>query len=209
MLRYEPLQRPPIEIPMCVGDAVHNLRAALDFLMSYVIAGATGDVTYVHFPLHDTRKNLENAVQGVPINKAPEKIRNLILNELDPCKTGNYALWALNRLDRIDKHNFILPMIPMVGITFSGRPRDPGRTDVGGSWYADCHLSIVATEPGEDFVMPQAIEFEGDPKPSFAVKFPRGGPFEDEPVLETLIHLAQSVSKVIDDFERIHVASGT
>lgn len=101
------------DIPAIAGDAVHNLRSALDHLAFQLaeVGIARGEKPVekwedVQFPIGngpDGYKSMKaRRVQGMT-REAIEAI-----DALYPYKGGNHALWLLRQLDNTDKHNFII-----------------------------------------------------------------------------------------------------
>jgi hypothetical protein len=48
--------------------------------------------------------------------KAAPNLGPLILDCIKPYKTGNYALWALGKVENIDKHKLLIPSIVLTGL---------------------------------------------------------------------------------------------
>lgn len=130
-LKFEIAKSVPRDIPLIIGDAIHNLRSALDFLTSDVVFLATGErSTYTKFPIHDTREKLVAALEGGTVKKASTDISSHILNIVKPYKGGNDAIWALNRLDIEDKHRLLIAYIDVTalhGVDIEGKGHRPFR----------------------------------------------------------------------------------
>jgi hypothetical protein len=112
----------PSRIASIAGDVVQNLRSALDYLaFQLVIVGRPGITPgrQICFPI------CENAAQYR--SKAPGKIKGMrqdaikAINALKPYKGGNDLLWALNRLNNINKHRTLI----MVGAAHVGHSLTP------------------------------------------------------------------------------------
>jgi len=174
---YEP------QIPAITGDAVHNLRSALDHLAYHLVMVGTdkGEMRTegwekIQFPIThgaDSYKSNRTAgkVQGME-RKAIEAI-----DALKPYKGGNEPLWLLHKLDNTDKHSFILPI---------------------GEDIIICGVSLRATEPFFASI--------GDPETDDDVDFtyketlvePAVG--KANAVLPTLHKLSQLVSYIVAEF---------
>ncbi len=103
---------PPIPkpVPLLIGDAVHNMRSALDHLANaLVIQNGKIPNTSTEFPLFADRppSKSEKARFMSKIDKMSPAARRQIIR-LQPYHRGNDAhfesLWILHRLDIIDKH---------------------------------------------------------------------------------------------------------
>lgn len=111
-LDFLPSSRPFKDLPLAIGDAIHNLRAALDhvWMALWRKSGKTGFGT---FPFHETRKNIEDAIAKSPVKEAFPEVEKIVLDYVKPYRDedGNSILWAITKLDKIDKHNLIIPLV--------------------------------------------------------------------------------------------------
>ena len=112
---YESLCVVPFEsVPerlMCIaGDAIHNLRTALDYAASDIEFSTTGQRgEHTGFPVRNTRKGVEDAINGGFKHKAPAGVCDFVLNVIQPYLGGNgHPIWQLHRLDILDKHKLLL-----------------------------------------------------------------------------------------------------
>jgi len=104
------------EFALLVGDALHNLRAALDFSICDIEFAFTGQRS-ASFPVRDSMDELKTAVNGGLVRKIPPKIISLLLDTIQPCFGGNgQSVWCLHKLEIIDKHRLLLPHMQMNGI---------------------------------------------------------------------------------------------
>ena len=98
----------PNEIPaVIVGDTVHNLRCALDYIMSDTMTKFGHDPRQFYFPISTDQASLLN-------HKSFKKIRDLIpdlaqflVDEIKPYKTEKFGYWAINEMDNADKHRLL------------------------------------------------------------------------------------------------------
>jgi hypothetical protein len=115
-VKTKPLDR---GVSLIVGDAVCNLRAALDHAFAAAI-GAENDVTgQVQFPIRDNAGGLIGALQKTakkwPI---PKPLWNLIVDEIKPHDGGHPSLPALNKLANLDKHRLIIALVGLSGVRY-------------------------------------------------------------------------------------------
>src|SRR5271165_6529198 len=113
-LEFIPCGVVPPEFMCIVGDAIHNLRSALDVAMSeieFINTGKrTGDMI---FPAYKTGDQLRRAItkRGLE-DKATKRVIDYIVESIQPYETGNGApIWQLHRLDIEDKHRLIIPKL--------------------------------------------------------------------------------------------------
>src|SRR5690606_22121211 len=100
------------------GDALHNLRSALD-VMWFAIrhpGGPDWSDRKTQFPICEGANSFVKALEG--IEKTFPKPAVDILNNVKPYKGGNDGLWLLSRLNNIDKHNTLIPVYSSIGGTW-------------------------------------------------------------------------------------------
>jgi hypothetical protein len=99
----------PDSFALLIGDAVHNLRAALDYLAWQLViangqtpkAGSNGTQFPIYNPSPKTKTH-QGVIQG--ISPGAQKV----LDSLKPYRGGNDDLWNLHQLDISDKHKLLL-----------------------------------------------------------------------------------------------------
>jgi len=100
---------------LLIGDIVHNLHAALDYATTAIVRAAGLPTKFVTFPAHEEQHNLtvaqtsglaalQRALPGVDLEA-------FFQDTIKSYRDGNNPLWTIGKLDKIDKHNFILPTI--------------------------------------------------------------------------------------------------
>ncbi len=180
----------PDTIPLILGDAVHNLRAALDHLACELVRSAGVEPKGVYFPICETAEKYEaesaGKTKGMPAEAKSE------IDRIRPYGGGNDGLWGLHRLDIIDKHR----LLPTVGMRV-------------GSFQVN--LSLTPTE--YNFAMPSVLEVgdtigwipgnhEADKQMAVTADIAFGEPeiFQGRPMIETLTELANYVKIVVTHF---------
>lgn len=99
----------PQEFSLIIGDAVHNLRSALDLVM-FGFAGEKTPSTHTHkiqFPFPREAKKLEEAIDRAQVNYAGKKVVEAV-TALKPYPGGNETLSGLHLLDVQDKHRLLI-----------------------------------------------------------------------------------------------------
>jgi hypothetical protein len=99
----------PAEIPLVVGDVIQNLRSALD-QVAYQLYLKGGDshrrASRVSFQIFDSFKEYQQEkLKKLPGVRAAAVAK---IDAIQPYKGGNDVLWALNKLNNIDKHRLLL-----------------------------------------------------------------------------------------------------
>lgn len=187
----------PAAIALILGDAVHNLRTALDHVAWELVEAAgrkPGKDTY--FPIRETREKLVNAVDKGEMKFAGREVCRLIIDTIQPYKGGNSALWPLHDTDIVDKHRLL---VPVVAITAT--PLMSIHTAEGGGIL---NFRIEVPAGGSQGIFRSATTFKvtTEGKPTFSVFFPEISSFGAKPVIPTLHQLAEVVMGVIDSIER-------
>lgn len=181
------------EVSAVVGDAAHNLRSALDVMVSRVVDAHGGDGTRTYFPMNNDRKSMMNSREYVLIKAHAPVVAQVLADQIKPYSTGGNGLFsALNKLDRMDKHRTLIPLASVTTlyvycIDERHRPRTlgpgtfivlpGGRPPSIGSW-AHAHN-------------------ERNGKASLAICFGEGEPFQHEPIIPTLFQLSELVANTV------------
>lgn len=98
----------PEDLSAAIGDAVHNIRSALDLMASELVRAATGSDKGVYFPFAPSRTALETQIKEKKFDRAGTDA-SVLLRRYAPYRGGNSVLRAIHDLDIIDKHKSLLP----------------------------------------------------------------------------------------------------
>ncbi len=207
----------PTPLPMCaiVGDAIHNLRAALDLLACQLVrlTSITHDCSHVYFPIKDSSQQLEAAFREREI-KLLGQAAIQIIQRLEPYKGGKrHELWVIHSLDILDKHRFLV--IPLAGakrIGFDAQVFDSSGNrfpsqDIQRSWSVPHDLFFVLKHGDKVFgVTPRKlfapdVEAKVDFKLSGDIVFNEPGIIERKAVLNSLITFVDIVNDTVDKLE--------
>jgi hypothetical protein len=106
---------PPGHLPSMVGDAVHNLRAALDHVSAAIFRVAGEDAEKASFPIDKNRQSLVSKRNYREIERLAPDLAPVIADYI--C-SGNSAdmLVAMNHLDRADKHRTLIITVAVAKI---------------------------------------------------------------------------------------------
>lgn len=172
----------PEHFSVLVGDALHNLRAALDVMAVDVVRanGGSGDDAY--FPFSRDASALEHAIRARfsgASQAAQDKIR-----ALKPYQTGNPELRALHDLDIQDKHRELIPECTSITTPPIRVKTEPDGTPVG-FHSGKLELEVI------------------DEPPTIVHTFSQSGPAGGQGVISTLKALHATVTGIVDDFETI------
>jgi hypothetical protein len=198
-LKFEFSQAVPEELMCIVGDALHNLRTALDFVANDIEFATTGQRTkHTKFPVFDTQKCLIDAINGGFKHKAPEGVVNFIVDVVQPYETGDgNPIWALHALDIEDKHRLLIPHLQWQWIRNIRYKDESGEVFVVPEWAATGeHMPDFPTGK-------RNVEVTGKGNSTVSIVFAHGLPLGGKHIYPTLSKLALVVSRTIDDIERV------
>lgn len=116
VVRVHILRAPPARWGALIGDAIHNVRSALDLLVWQLVL-CNGSVPGKHnaFPIYDTLADFLNGYARQLRGVATPAVK--MIRSLNPYEAGNRTLWLLHKLDIIDKHRVLVPAYSSVGTT--------------------------------------------------------------------------------------------
>jgi hypothetical protein len=197
---------PPPDVPLIMGDAVHNLRTALDVMICDLarLRGANTR-TRLDYPFEENELKLDEKLSG-PKSKykrlGPD-IHAAIKSTKPYKEKGSIGLRGLHELDMWDKHEIILPTYLVA------RARMPVMEHIAkmtghplmkmlarGGYYPvheDSKLSLR-----KDLDPTKELDFSiSKPTP----QLPPGLPFAEKPILEVLNGLSKMTTQIVSHFE--------
>lgn len=192
-LTYRPKETITDYFSPIIGDAVNNLREALDYWINAALR-AIGQPKKVHFPFSEEWKDLEASGRYLAIQKAFPDAAKFILREIKPCRDTNLELWASTSLCNHNKHNDFVPTITVVNI-------ENINARVGTNTFQNCGTGGNANQPIYFLKADTPITMDNDFSTSVELIFPEGAIFENRPVAPTLTQMSQAVSEALDALE--------
>lgn len=186
----------PDNFPTIIGDAIHNLRAALDLLACDLVRMNDEEIEDVYFPFCKDGKDFENTIHHRHLDRAAPEIVDII-RSLKPYNGGDDTLRAIHDLDISDKHKLLIPCsyycgIPSISINSVGG---------GGLEMINCRFGPI--QDGQSIVtMPakQNLKLGQSFIPTIHITFGEG-PLGDQPIVSTLYQLTQLVDGIVRRFE--------
>lgn len=193
----------PNNVILGTGDAIHNLKAALDYVWTGIHRAATGAVVRrEYFPIGNTRNDVIARITEPSVEVAFPNIKNFLGDRIRPycdeATGGNPAFRAINHLDRWDKHNLLIPAISDVGdghFTVMGLPTGT-ITFKGNQIYSDQSILLLQC------LVPirEPLRIEQYAKPTIEIVIGKGQPLAHEPLIPSLKNLAQTVLDTVEAF---------
>jgi hypothetical protein len=192
-LTYRPKEKIPETLALIIGDAISNLRAALDHLANGILRRWHPDPPpKPYFPVHPERKQVVTDKFLAAIEEALPGSKELFLEKIRPNGGPNDHIWKFGKLNQIDKHSLIIPTVTLIRI------RDINIRSNG--LAAECVISGDAACPQRIFRSDAPFTIRDNFQTSVHVQFGQGTSFKDEPVIPTLTQISDVVSKTIDAF---------
>jgi hypothetical protein len=167
----------PDRISTILGDALHNLRSALDHAAGDLVRAAKGNPRGVYFPFCDDPADLPDMIRAKKLHRAgPWAVA--LLESLQPYRGGNIMLRGLHDLDVHDKHQALVP---------------------GAASFAS---PVIRLWDDDGTYNPTVM---GDPSVAsdFALTFGAESAFVGKEVVETLEGLVQVVVSIVEDFDAL------
>ncbi len=100
----------PPQVRLAAGDAIQNMRSALDYLAcGLIVANKSEPSQYSSFPISDSEPLTKD--QQTTFKRAVKGMRQDAIDAIkavEPYERGNRTLWRLHRLNRIDKHRVLM-----------------------------------------------------------------------------------------------------
>jgi len=189
-------------IPLIVGDAMHNLRTALDFVAYDIVTLGGGPGDEAKFPIRMEEEDLVTALNGNQgaIQCAGADCITLIYDTIQPYKGGKgESLIALRDLDLADKHLHLIPVLSITGLGgVSGHTASALFLDTTFIAGPDGKLNVTFNSP--------VFELHDEGKPIFDVLFDKGHVLERQPIVPALQKLSQLVAGCVQAFEQTYLA---
>jgi hypothetical protein len=187
----------PDEMALIIGDAIHNLKSALDIAVNEIVFAKTSSYSkHTRFPVYETRESLIAAMNGGTIKPASPETASLIVDVIKPYKGGNDIIWNLHELNIADKHRLLLPIIQVTSITDVTVESDAGKLIDNGTFIAD----MIGISISQRDMRNLKITDQG--KATFDIRFDKIlTPVAFESVFPMLRKFTEEVSSIVEAFE--------
>jgi len=190
---------PADEYAPILGDALHNLRSALDFIYYETVFLCGGTPTkWTRFPIRDTREelvsHLDSALKAKQISIL---VRSLVLDVVKPYKTGNIALWTLDDWNITDKHELLVPVFKLVIVNQVGFEDEQHRALAGlrdQFFFGESGVALLEGATGMN------INVKHKGHAAIDILIARDILKKIQPVVPTLRGFAEEVTKVVNVF---------
>jgi len=187
-------------LALIVGDALHNLRSALDLLYYETVALCNGTSTkWTRFPFTDTREELVRRLNSALKKKQiTSSVYNLILSVVKPYQVGNVALWTLDDLNITDKHQLLIPVLKLVmlrDVRFEDEQHRPLPTLQSEFFVGDPGIAFIDGANGLNITVKNKGRAAAD------ILLAKGLLLKIQAIIPTLRGIAEEVTNTIDAFD--------
>jgi hypothetical protein len=183
------------KIACVIGDAIHNLKTALDYAWFQAVNVVTPSNTLrPKFPIYPSIDQLENALTKSGIDTASPRLFNLILRDVKPYDGGNFYLRPLHKMDIMDKHELLIPATNY-GSVSGLKVKNQHGSVTGGTWGGE-----LPEEFHIDFT--DDIEIQDEGSVPFQIVF-KEGPMKLMPVLGSLQDASATVLGIVKLMEEV------
>lgn len=201
-LKFRMKQDPPVELSMILGDAIHNLRAALDLaFVEFIEALGIKPTKWSTFRVWESRDKMVSTY-STSLFKGFDEVTALFADHIQNFESGNELLVAVDALDVDDKHRLLIPtfsVVRLMNVSAEVIYEGGGRVS-----FNNCGLGVgqggVLNLVGSDKRGELTIKSMGTPE--IAVLFGESTALAQQPIAETLDAFTKTVTQVIAQLER-------
>jgi hypothetical protein len=183
------------DIALMLGDAIHNLKCALDYTWSQTVARLVPDAAgkFSKFPVYQYADQLKDAMEGRKINTSAPRLFGFVMTEIKPYEGGNPAIWTVHKVDIRDKHRLLIPVFTNLSIVGIEVEDERGERHTANTW-------ATTQEPPFYVDYKAGIHIKNKGMLSYEVIWEDSGYLAHIP--GTITHFSDFVLKVVEVFER-------
>jgi hypothetical protein len=201
-LKFRMKENPPVELSMILGDAIHNLRAALDLaFVEFIEAVGIKPTKWSTFRVWESREKMVSTLSN-SLFRGVDDVTALFSDHIRNFEGGNELLVALDTLDIDDKHRLLIPtfsVVQLVNVSAEVVNEGGGRM-VFNNGTLRVGQGGVLKLVGADNLGMLTIKNMGTPR--IAVLFGGSSALAQQPIVEALKALTNAATQVIAQFER-------
>jgi hypothetical protein len=188
------LGKPPSKIPVIVGDVVHNLKAALDF-----IAFQATKYDRIYFPKYKNREDSISSSELRLIKEAAPDLASYIADTVQPYEGGNYRVWETATLNNLDKHRILIPTLTVTAISHVSLIDENNNHTM---------VERIVVAQGGELKIPSGfgikrLKIARHGKPTADIFFGKGDVFQNQPIIPTLTQIAEAFTRIIETAESL------
>jgi hypothetical protein len=186
-------------LSVIAGDAIHNLRTALDFAyvstVKELIPSAVGN--YTKFPVYPTKDQLEGVLKGRKIDSLCPNLFTTIVSDIQQYRGGQAGvIYALHQLDISDKHSLLLGLTPNAHIKGIVLEKKRGETTT-------INTMTMGGAGSYAIAFPLTVKIKDNGKLRVTITVQEAGIFKGLPVLDMLSGFTQYMRYVVQLLENL------
>jgi hypothetical protein len=187
------------EIALITGDAIHNLRSALDIAWMAILERDfphAFDPDYNKFPFKENRQALESALKNSRKINPSTNLFRFMVDEVQPYIGGDPDMVALHYLDIDDKHRLLIPVSNIAAITSIELQNESGDIDIMDVPITHSHLP-------ERVEIPFGSKVKDYGKVALSVAFGEGNLLQFTELVPTLYQIYDRVQTTVNELQRM------
>ncbi len=183
----------PPELSLIIGDAVHNLRAALDHLVWQMAGHLAVQPKNVQFPFPVkpvSEQGFRDAILGREIQRAGKHVVEAIVT-LNAQPGGDELIYGVHTLDITDKHKLVVTTAESA--TLVRRLTYPSNPAFSVDWMNAQWIRPTSNKTPKGWVEEQA-----EVQPAFFISFGNGEPFVGQEAVTVLRNMADRITEAVE-----------
>lgn len=183
------------ELATIAGDAIHNIRSALDIAWFYIvteIGNPTGSGTFRKFPIDPDKPKqwLEGVLAKTAGVDPNSRIYDFLVNQVKGYQGGDTDILAIHSLDIDDKHRLLIPTVSVTGVEGIELENKDGTIDV-------YNFTLLTDREFYRKVVPLGSKLKNHGEVRFYVAFGEGTGFEGKEVIPTISKWQEKVWELL------------
>jgi hypothetical protein len=191
---FGPQKPVPEKLALPIGDAIHNLHTALDFMWYEFVCTFTDPDEFVKLPFRDTRDGVKGAINGRKPPQSSQSVVDYILDVIQPYEGGNNLMIHLHNLDITDKHGYLIPRLHMTAIWHVC-----AETETGTKIQLPDVRVVMPFVPSSIRTFERNVKITDHGEMTVTILFYQG-PLEGYPVEQTLLGFARKLREFLGEF---------
>lgn len=192
----------PPRMSLLLGDAIHNLRSALDHVAVQLVKAANKVPSKnLYFPVSDTLEKFTNRMKEPQTRLFGETVCDVIQFSIKPYKGGHPLLWALHQVDIGDKHHDLVPTCGYGEVTIDmAEPSSNSKVN-------DLTIGLESGTGVVPIEMDGVWQITRVHNLNYSVEFPADSTFGSVPLIKTLRQCSLAVKATINEIEAAHLSA--
>ena len=187
------------DIALMVGDAIHNLKCALDIAWRDTVQRLSPEgfhPTKTKFPVTHTREKLASDLTLTARISSASRLFDYMVEHVKPYEGGDGDILALHALDIDDKHHLLIPMLTVTGVMGMELENVDGTRML-------TDILIVPPDRAYRQTVQSGAKFTDHGKTAFHVTFRKGTSLQREEIIPALLRLSAKVLRIIRQLQRM------